>query len=427
MLHPLQPYTRERDREESLGSIACSYTYTVYSGTVAIPWRITSTTTNPYSGAAQFTREEMHDVETPDWLSKRNRGIIVNNPMESLSVTYMKSVGNYYRRAINRLGTYPNYYYAGSMSSGYAPVGNDFDSPDSWALPSPISLDLGPLIAEAITSAWSKVSCNEAEALVQIAESRKTLLSLISIFRRAYKIFKQLKRLQLNDVAKEFSLTELKNRYMELRYALRPLMYDARGLVKVLGGERPPERQTFRGWQIGAESQTYNNVMLRNNGTVTAYGSQYAQRNVEVRAGVLTAIQAFNNNIVSDIKALGLTEPVDAIWELIPFSFIIDWFFNVGKIIASWSPNVGMRTLASWYSVIDMSTIAGEVETATNNTYYNYTNIAQRSGSYSRIDIAKYRLPNPDRPILPSFSFNMDSLKTLDLGIIALQIAKIFK
>jgi len=426
MFFPAQPYTRERSREETSGSVGGGYVYTTYGGTVLDPWKVTGTTNYTYSGPSVLTRAEIHDVVTVDWLKKQSKGIIVNNPMESYTVSYYKEAGSYYRRAINRLGTSPNYYYNGSQSVGNAPVGNDFDSPNSWALPSAIDLSTSH-IAEAITEAWSKVSCNEAEALVQIAESKKTLYSLVSIFRRAYKIFRELKRLELGRVAREFSPVELKNRYMELRYALRHLLYDTRGLIKVLSAERPKARQTFRAYRVNMGNTTLSNQLLRNNGTVTCYGTLYSQREIEVRAGVLAAIEAYNNGIVSDIKALGLTEPIEAIWEIIPFSFIVDWFFNVGKIIASWTPNVGMKTLASWYSVIDVSTLSGTVETATNNVSYNYTNIAQRSGNYSKIDIIRYRLPNPDRPILPRFAVRMDFLKTLDLGIIAGQIAKLFR
>lgn len=426
MLFPLNPYNRDRSQDESAGSLACSYVYTTYGGTVSDPWKVTGTTTYNYSGPDTLIHREMHDVVTENWLRLQKQGVIVNNPVESQSTAYFKAIGSYYRRAINRMGTYPNYYYQGSQSVGNAPVGNDFESPSAWALPSAVVPD-DSIVAEAITEAWAKVSCNEAEALVQIAESKKTLYSLISIFRRVYKIFKALKRLEIGRIRREFSAAELKNRYMELRYALRPLMYDAKGLINVLSAERPPERQTFRSYKVWFDSNVAYNQLLRDNGVVTVRGTLVSQRNLEVRAGVLTAIQAYNNSIVSDIKALGLTEPIEAIWELIPFSFIIDWFFNVGKIIASWTPNVGMRTLASWYSIIDTSTLTGTAETATNNTSYNYTNIAQRGGSYSKIDITRYRLPNPDRPILPRFRVNMDELKTLDLGIIAGQLLKLFK
>lgn len=136
-----------------------------------------------------------------------------------------------------------------------------------------------------------------------------------------------------------------------------------------------------------------------------------------MRAGVLTSIEVFQG-----IAALGLTEPLESIWEMIPFSFILDWWFNIGKWIASWSPNIGIKTLASWVVVTDTTTLTSTVETGTIYNPANYLNQIEIAGSYSRVLVQKYRLPNPDRPLLPTYSINMNWFKSLDLGLILKQI-----
>lgn len=41
-------------------------------------------------------------------------------------------------------------------------------------------------------------------------------------------------------------------------------------------------------------------------------------------------------------QRLGLTNPAAVVWELIPFSFLIDWFVNVGDVVGSWDPVMGV-------------------------------------------------------------------------------------
>ncbi len=45
------------------------------------------------------------------------------------------------------------------------------------------------------------------------------------------------------------------------------------------------------------------------------------------------------------LNSLGLTNPALLFWELTPFSFIADWFWNVGTIISCISTGVGLRFL----------------------------------------------------------------------------------
>lgn len=57
--------------------------------------------------------------------------------------------------------------------------------------------------------------------------------------------------------------------------------------------------------------------------------------------------------LVTDTNAyaanrLGLTNPAAWVWELIPFSFIVDWFTTVGSFINQWSDLEGMKLVDPW-------------------------------------------------------------------------------
>jgi hypothetical protein len=148
-------------------------------------------------------------------------------------------------------------------------------------------------------------------------------------------------------------------------------------------------------------------------------------RQVDVRAGILCQIEHLNR-----IGIYGLTQPIEAIWELIPFSFIVDWFFNVGSTIGGWIPEMGTRTLASWYVVTE--TTYQKLDHWHNNFETEVPNPTSKIiaefyrdlvGCYiDETIVKKARVPSPIRAVVPTFTLRLDTFKLIDLLIIAKKI-----
>jgi len=414
MKFPEALYTRYRFQTVDVGSHGYQYNYTVYAGTTSDPWRITSVT--PYSGTLiDYKTMQMHDVESPDWRKIWTRhGLATVNPMESVDTTFYRGVGAYHYRRINRSSSTP-YTYSGHQGLGTNGVG-DSHLTASWNYPSAESLTVDEsIIAEAITEAWSKVSLSDTMALATAAELSKSLDFLLSAFGRVWKIYRALRKFDLKALKGEISPKELSQRYMEARYALRPMAYDINNTVSALADKAKLRYQTFRAFKADMASATFPNFLLRSvAGDYKIEGTAQAARSLEVRSGVLTFLKRFGS-----FERWGVGDILQTGWELVPFSFIVDWFCQVGKLISAWSPKVGLDTLASWYVVEDTTTLSVTAETGTSlATGYNYQNYYNRYGTYSKVIRSKYRVPNPDRPVLPSFNVKLNKLKLLDLGII---------
>lgn len=81
-------------------------------------------------------------------------------------------------------------------------------------------------------------------------------------------------------------------------------------------------------------------------GSVVDYGKpRYSVYNVH---GWMTGVVIRGNVKVIDPNlykwnAMGLVNPASIVWELIPFSFIVDWFANVGQCLAAWNDFVGLE------------------------------------------------------------------------------------
>lgn len=276
----------------------------------------------------------------------------------------------------------------------------------------------------AVTNAWAAAQQSDIALYVAGAEMGKTVESMKGLCKRAINIFRKLRKLDLRGLAQEVSAKNLSERWMEGRYAIRPLIYDTKGLIALAGKHAYKHRQTFRGSasDSGTSAPVTGTATWSKDVNCKVNFARTAQRTLSARAGVLTSV-----DVPAFVTLAALDQPFEALWELVPFSFVVDWFLNVGKTIAAWSPNVGLRPLASWVTVFDtvsqVSSITGSYSIWVPPTG-NFTVVKTfeaSDGSYSRIVSSKTRTINPQLHPLPRFDVKLDVAKLLDLVIIAKQ------
>jgi hypothetical protein len=189
-----------------------------------------------------------------------------------------------------------------------------------------------------------------------------------------------------------------------------------------------PPRQTFRASASDLFTDVVNEeiTFISNNGQqIKLSFDKSITREVKVRAGVLTDVKP-----TSTSQLLGVDKLVETAWDLIPFSFIIDWFTNVGDTLSAWTPTYGFNALASWVVVEDITTqktqLAGVDASYGSYSSWDYRDLGTSISrpSINKVTVLKERIPDYQRPLLPSFDLNLDLLKTLDLAIITRKIRK---
>lgn len=385
--------------------------------------------------------ESMQDVVTPRFTELSSKGHIINSPMTSVKRTNTE----------NMFTQYVDYSYGYMAQCDPVPADKtwidvqqiDYGTrPSSHILSGEYGLPAIPstkldtdfistMRTQAVSKAWASATLNEAEVLVQIGESEKTVASLVSIFKRFIRIIKILKTGKLWKLKLELTPKELANRYMELRYALRPLLYDLVGNIAAINHESGElnDRLTFRSFVL--ESENFEDVSTVTHQTVTNSVATWkklyeltklADRKVEVRAGVLTELET-----LSKLPVWGFANPVEAVWELVPFSFIVDWFFTVGDTIAAWTPLYGLKQLASWVVTTDSVVRSSQItDSWTENTHLgnderriNAHDFTIKGCGIGEILVTKTRIPDPSRYTFPTFNVRLDMFKLTDLLIIA--------
>lgn len=127
-------------------------------------------------------------------------------------------------------------------------------------------------------------------------------------------------------------------RWLELQYGWKPLLSDVYGSVDALT-RRPSDNWIVTGTGLARE---------RNNGVhsmeFTNAGSPAGQVDVSKSGwrGCYVRIDAIpENDLLMSLSSLGITNPALIGWELVPFSFVVDWFLPIGSFLESLDAMLG--------------------------------------------------------------------------------------
>lgn len=312
------------------------------------------------------TVETMIDYPTPNFHAIRRAGGIVNTEAAYTRETRSNSWGGW----------------AFKRSSGCSCTGNTLKrqhatGPRSYAGHGDylVMADREAVITAAVTSAAAGVESPEIDGLVELAELHKS----VNLVREPIKKLDD----TLRKIAKSGSMKKwvkrtygsrsiptpdkvgsyLSDNWLKYRYGIMPMVRTIDTAVKTNWIKRRPLRQTSRGFQMHSVSATEG--FTRNTDQYwTTTTSVSKSTKVSARAGVL-----YEPFVQVPNFGLRQGEVLPTAWELVPYSFIVDWAFNVGDYLRAITPKAGVRRLASWVVVRDdeqiYSTVGGTWKTQT--------------------------------------------------------------
>jgi len=287
-------------------------------------------------------KREMIDTVTPGFHRKVKDGKLFFNSMsQSFTESSRVAGGEFqyrYKSLLNCSGTTrqneikadPNqweFWYSAAKGIANTP-GNIPPIPDIIK-----GQDIGSLYIELSTKVLNDRGRSDSNTWETLAESDKALGTLTGIFKDGVKTLTSSR------------LTAVKagsSAYLAWRYGLKPLISDVHavldGLDKKVGRVRKTSRA--RGVLRGDAKNVITHVQ---GGDFTALLSEGITDIVTLRCMSLDEYVSNRlNNIGLTSKGL-LTLP----WELIPYSFVVDWFVNIGDFIGAMSPSLGWTQLGS--------------------------------------------------------------------------------
>jgi hypothetical protein len=405
----------------------------------------------------------MKDVVIPEFYRRSALGQIFNNPMESnaviethlpgkVDVRYRRTACSYDQSDWSQHYTdYVDSRHYGDASVDWLCAGS---SAGSGYLPID-PLEFGAVKDIAVSEAWRRISHSEILVLAALAESGKTVTDLTKLLGTVYKIFHTLylrsprdlkklgksgKRVKFSDVKKAYS--EIEDLYMNARYNLRPLYYDICGILELFESKQKQDRYTFRGYASKTESDElsesyWHQYLPHGGGNFDTYCNgdlklkllKKSTATVDARAGVLTKLDD-----LTIWKRMGIDAIPETMWELVPFSFILDWFANFGSTILAWAPKYGSTVLASWVTVTSsvIQSVSVELDQVSSGTPPSPWAFPHAWDTFDNAEVSKAmkvktttnvtRIPDPVRSLTPHIEVNLDLLKITDLAIICKNI-----
>lgn len=128
---------------------------------------------------------------------------------------------------------------------------------------------------------------------------------------------------------------QMSRRWLELQYGWRPLVSDVYGSMESIAdtGKTPTPYYSVVARHI--VKRPFTNV-VRDVSTELQVekGTLYYKHQYTVRYSI-------DNPFTRSLSQLGITNPLLIAWELMPWSFVIDWFLPVGNAISSLDATVG--------------------------------------------------------------------------------------
>lgn len=303
---------------------------------------------------------------------------------------------------VHTVGNFAQSQYSGLYYGSAYPVNGSQDMPlfryDSSLATETLNKSYEKLKGKIYTSTQLGVDFVEyRQALTSITKASTTLWKAIVHVKR-FRFLEAARELRLAYVPKGVSVRKsFANNWLEYHFGWEPLYQDVHDALEIMNN--PINAFTKA---RGASKIKFTNTETQNYGSVlrtTVYTVQYASAQG-------AAVKAINNVGLHSLDQFGLLNPLSIAWELVPFSFVVDWFANVGQVLSSFSDFAGM-TLQGQYYVFHYSATASTVWTPTGVPAPGFSNLKcigtgtyyQRGAALANpsFNVKKLRLPSKVR------------------------------
>lgn len=177
------------------------------------------------------------------------------------------------------------------------------------------------------------------DLLTELAEGKKTaetILGLIQAMRHPIQSFLNFR----NSLMKRKDLDPLKikkmleRKWLEYRYAIMPLFYSIKDIIKLTKEKgdiyKTDRRQKEFNYTIGTRPTTSQKSLY-----------SWTQEEVSIRISAVGRARFDPDELTLRLFDQTGLNPFKTAWELIPYSFVIDWFCNIGDWVIAQTAGLG--------------------------------------------------------------------------------------
>lgn len=267
---------------------------------------------------------------------------------------------------------------------------------------------------QGVPNSWRDVALTKARLAMKdqnvnlgtaFAERDKTAKMLGDTCLQVANAARQLRRGRWQDAARTLGLTNpkrprgnsLTSKWLEYQYGWQPLLQDVYGSCEALA-KRDNQDWRVTGKGSVMEKISENRLVGRPDSSYHGFGSAVGTRGVFVRVDAIK-----ENDLLLAMNSLGVTNPGAIAWELVPFSFIIDWALPVGDFLNQMDAMLGYGSVKC--SISTFERVHWSHKLINNEIDGLFRERRERSGSGSRDYVSLVRSVYNEVPLpnLPRF------------------------
>lgn len=288
------------------------------------------------------------DNVNPNFAKRVSEGEIVLSDMMS-SRSYIGACP-----IIFRAGPFPNWY-----NGGYEDYSGDFGylyrTKVSHTMP---TLTFGNMSQVALIKAYAKMNRSDIMGGELVGDLDQTVSMLKRPFGKMAKALAKMATRKMALLRLGYTLAQATAQaWLEYRYGMLPLFIDAETIINE--AERMRARCIKARYQV-ARATERDEVVHTQTVSVAAYGSVMFHGNVTESAKIRSSAGVIfrekpltTQQKLRKLLGLRLSDVPTTAWELVPLSFVADWFVNVGDWLAAITPNPYVEVLGNWVTTVD--------------------------------------------------------------------------
>lgn len=203
-------------------------------------------------------------------------------------------------------------------------------------------------VRKLIEAAQTEMSANLAQDFAQIGQTVRLVVDTTSRITRSLKRLKKLDLVGAADellagkrnaeaIRKKMRLAKTKtlaDNWLELQYGWKPLLQSIDGTMRATANYLASGSPVVREVSASAKKATRASIGIFDVMWGYRIGHRVTMTDQVCKLGIRFGV---DSNLKAYLSQLGFTNPVNLAWEVLPFSFVVDWFLPVGPYLESLS------------------------------------------------------------------------------------------
>lgn len=278
---------------------------------------------------------------------------------------------------------------------------------------------------KAINAAMDEVQDRKVNYAQFIAERKQVVNMVNDVVARVTKAITAIRRRDFRKASRALGLTRnpknlsssVASNWLAYQYGWQPLLSDVKGAAEHLARNSFGRPMTIRvNKRRSFTSPVYDQTTVSGGLDGNSYGGNirvyFDGKKTDARIGLTFEV---TNDLVRQSSELGIHDPITLAWELLPYSFVVDWFLPVGNFLQRLNYDSGL-SFRSGYTVYYTSQKGNvsNVETVTSVGGGQRVFFRSDGFSFENRHLLRQVLLQPPRPVLPSFKDPFSPVHTLN-------------